>query len=69
MTRRSNTAIDIIQSGEFIKIGKKHYAHGVTGQEIKYDNNAFTWRTPDGTGFTVLHAAVSWLRHSQQVAA
>jgi len=60
--RRTNTATEIVQSGEFVKAGKKRYIHDETGLEIAYDHNAWVWRTPDGLGFTVLHGAVSWLR-------
>jgi hypothetical protein len=64
MTRRSNTAVEIVASGEFVKVARKRYMHGATGQEIVWDCNAWVWRTPDGLGFTVLHGAVSWFRQS-----
>lgn len=62
MMRRGNTGRDIVESGEFVKSGKKEYTHGETGGVIRYDHNAWVWRGPDGQGFTALHAAVSWLR-------
>lgn len=64
MLRRSNTALEIVALGEFAKLGRKHYAHGTSGAEIKWDCNRWSWVvSTDGSAFGVLHAAVSWVRH------
>ena len=60
--RRGNTGREIVESGEFLKTGKKEYTHRESGEVIRYDCNKWVWRTPDGLGFTALHGAVSWLR-------
>jgi hypothetical protein len=41
--RHGNTGVEMVASGAWVKVGKKHYRH-VSGEEIKYDCNAWGWR-------------------------
>ena len=61
--RRGNTGREIVESGEFSKVGRKRYQH-IDGAVIAYDCNAWGWRI-DGERevYTALHAAVSHLRY------
>jgi hypothetical protein len=42
-TRHGNTGKEMVASGAWVKVGKKHYRHA-SGQEITYDNNRWAWR-------------------------
>jgi hypothetical protein len=42
--RPMNTGREMVASGQWAKIGKKHYRH-VSGIEVWYDCNAWKWRT------------------------
>lgn len=39
-----NTSAEMVTSGAWVKVGRKHYQH-VTGLEIKYNHNAWAWET------------------------
>ncbi len=55
---------DMVKSGEFVKIGKKHYEHAATGINIKFDCNRWMWEiVGKEVGFCALHAAVSRVRY------
>ena len=41
------TDIDMINSGQWAKVAKKHYRHA-SGVEIKYDCNAWVWEAIGG---------------------
>lgn len=64
LTRLGNTGREIVASGEFRLLGKKHYAHVASGLQIQYDRRKWAWVGSDGLAFTALHKAVSWLRTS-----
>ena len=54
--RHENTALKMKNSGEWARVGSKHYLH-VSGNEVKYDCNAWLWRVNGGAGYTTLWAA------------
>lgn len=40
--RHGHTGRELVESGAWIKVGKKHYRH-VDGAEIRYDCNRWGW--------------------------
>lgn len=48
MHRHGNTATEMTESGEWSKVGRKHYRH-VSGVEVRYDVNAWGWRVDGGS--------------------
>jgi len=40
--RRGHTGREMVQTGEWVKVGKKHYQH-VSGVEVVYDHNRWVW--------------------------
>jgi hypothetical protein len=44
--RHGNTATEMKSSGEWAKIGNKHYRH-ISGAEVKWVPNAWGWRIND----------------------
>jgi hypothetical protein len=61
--RNTRTDLEIVNSGEFVKVARKHFRH-VSGLEITFDCNRCGWRISDETGWVWpnLHAAVSQVR-------
>lgn len=61
--RRGHTGNEMVASGEWNKIGKKHYVH-ISGFEIKYDCMAWGWLVSNNKGiYQTLWAAkqiVEW---------
>ena len=54
----NNTRTDILASGQWVQIAKKHYQH-IDGAEIKYDCMAWLWRiVGTDSGFKQLNHAV-----------
>lgn len=51
-----NTAQEMKNSGEWARIGKKHYLH-ISGNEIQYDCNRWLWIVNGNYGYTTLWAA------------
>lgn len=45
--RHGNTGREMVDSGQWAKVGKKHYRH-VSGNEAKWDCNVWGWRINDG---------------------
>lgn len=45
--RNGNTGREMVESGAWAKVGRKHYRHE-SGTEIKYDCNAWGWRINGG---------------------
>lgn len=43
MTRNPNPTTEMLTSGQWAKVGRKHYRHE-SGAEVKYDHNAWGWR-------------------------
>jgi len=58
--RNRRTDLQIVNDGDFVKVGKKHFRH-VSGAEVKYDCNAWAWRACDSLWQT-LEVAVSNVR-------
>ena len=55
---------EMVKTGEFLKVGKKHYRHAASGIEILYLHNSFRWSIlGKSESYTVLHAAVSRVRY------
>jgi hypothetical protein len=58
----TRTDLDMVNSGAWNKVGKKHFRH-VSGAEVRYDCNAWTWAVTgcaaDGERYSALHAARS----------
>lgn len=61
--RQTRTDLEIVNAGDFVKVGKKHFRHA-SGIEIKHDCNAWGWRTTDEPKWVwpTLYAAVSQVR-------
>ena len=62
MMRHGRTDIEMVASGAWVKVGRKHFRH-VSGVEVRYDSNAWLWKVSGGPwdryGFEVLHGARS----------
>lgn len=41
--RNRRTDLDLVAAGDFVKVGRKHFRH-VSGLEITYDGNRWSWR-------------------------
>lgn len=67
--RNGNTSVDIVESGEFRLVERRHYQHIRSGLEIAWDRTRWRWVTSDGVAFLVLYDAVAWLRQSLQAVA
>ena len=44
--RNPNPTTAMLASGQWAKVGRKHYRHE-SGAEVRYDNNAWGWRVND----------------------
>lgn len=42
MLRMGNTGREMVQSGTWVKVARKHYRH-VSGAEIRYNSNRWLW--------------------------
>lgn len=42
MIRQGNTGKEMVASGQWVKVARKHYRH-VSGAEIVYDHNRWAW--------------------------
>ena len=64
MRRIQRTDLQIVNSGDFTKVGRKHYRHE-SGAEISFDCMKFGWRVSADPGWIYpnLHSAVSSLRY------
>jgi len=56
MTRMGHTGREMVESGAWVKLGKKHYQHS-SGIEIRYDCNRWVWQIVGGHAFTLLWVA------------
>jgi len=57
MKRHANTATEMKNSGEWNKVGPKHYRH-IDGADVKYDHAAWGWRINNSVHvWPVLHIA------------
>lgn len=56
--RHGNTGIEMVNSGSWIKVGKKHYRHE-SGIEVRYDCNRYIWivSTQPNHGYSTLWVA------------
>ena len=59
MTRMGNTGQEMVTSGAWVKLGRQHYRH-VSGIEIAYDCNQWTWKVSDGSSYSLLWVARHW---------
>lgn len=63
--RHGNTGQELVNSGAWVKVGRKHYRH-VTGVEVVYDCNRWGWRimaadgTSDGLVWSTLWVAAHY---------
>lgn len=48
MKRMGNTGVEMVNSGAWVKVAKKHYRH-IDGAEVRYDCNRWGWEVI-GTG-------------------
>ena len=64
------TDLAIINAGDFVKVGRKHFRH-VSGREIKFDYMKSGWRVSDDQGWVYpnLHSAASRVRYRSAQAA
>lgn len=46
-TRPNRTDLDMLASGQWVRVGKRHYRHA-SGIEIRYDLKAYLWRGRGG---------------------
>lgn len=60
MTRGVRTDSEMLASGQWVRVARRHYRH-VAGVEIVYDNNRWLWYVrggaSDGEGYATLEAA------------
>lgn len=67
--RNTRTDIDLVNAGDFVKVGRKHFRHA-SGLEISYDCNTWRWRavgqlwaTLDWAAYQVRKAAANQTRN------
>jgi hypothetical protein len=59
--RHGNTAREMVESGQWAKIGRKHYRHE-SGAEILYNNNRWLWEVVGASdGWSALWVARHWV--------
>lgn len=64
MTKRNgNTATEMANSGEWVKVARKHYAH-ISGIEVRYDCNRWGWEV---VGQNELYTALWVAKHRAEV--
>jgi hypothetical protein len=56
MKRHGNTGHEMVNSGAWVKVARKHYRH-VSGVEVAYDCNRYIWKVSDGTAWSSLWVA------------
>ncbi len=57
MKRHGNTGLEMVESGTWIKVGRKHYRH-IDGAEIRYNCNRWLWEiVGTDVAYTLLWAA------------
>lgn len=61
--RNTRTDLDLVNAGDFVKVGRKHFRH-VSGLEITYDSNAWHWRAVGRLWTTLDWAAYQVRKHA-----
>lgn len=56
MKRQGHTGREMVKSGAWVKVAKKHYRH-ISGAEICYDCNRWVWQILGGDAYTLLWVA------------
>lgn len=60
--RHGNTGIEMVASGSWVKVGRKHYRH-VSGAEVVYDCNRWHWQVTGAGSWDGLYGSLWVARH------
>lgn len=63
--RNRRTDLQIVNDGDFVKVGHKHFRH-VSGAEIVYDCNRWAWQAA-GNLWSTLEVAVHMVRRAPSI--